>query len=145
MLFSFEWIPADVVALGVMLSLILTGLLAPEEAFAGFGSDTVLMILGLLIMTAALLRTGVVERAGRAILQRAGRDPFRLLVLVTVSVALLSAFISNTAAAAFFLPIVMGLGLKAGVSPSGFLLPMAFGAILTSSVTLISKIGRAHV
>ena len=138
MLFSFEWIPADVVALGVMLSLILTGILAPEEAFAGFGSDTVLMILGLLIMTAALLRTGVVDRVGRAILGRAGSEPFRLLALVTISVALLSAFISNTAATAFFLPIVMGMGFKAGVSPSQFLLPMAFAAIATSSVTLIS-------
>ncbi|MFN2421895.1 MAG: SLC13 family permease [Gemmatimonadota bacterium] len=138
MLFSFEWIPADVVALGIMLSIVLTGMLPPEKAFAGFGSDTVLMILGLLIMTAALLRTGVVDRAGRAILQRAGSDPFRLLVLVTISVALLSAFISNTAAAAFFLPIVMGVGLKAGLSPSQFLLPMAFASIVTSSVTLIS-------
>jgi di/tricarboxylate transporter len=137
-LFAFEWVPADVVALGVMLSLILTGMLAPEEAFAGFGSDTVIMILGLLIMTAALLRTGVVDLAGRAILGRAGNDPFRLLVLVTISVAALSAFISNTAAAAFFLPIVIGVGLKAGVNPSRFLLPMAFAAILTSSVTLIS-------
>ena len=137
-LFSFEWVPADVIALGVMLSLILTGILAPEEAFAGFGSDTVLMILGLLIMTAALLRTGVVDRAGRAILGKAGSDPSRLLVVVTVAVAVLSAFISNTAAAAFFLPIVMGVALKAGVSPSRFLLPMAFAAILTSSVTLIS-------
>ena len=137
-LFSLEWIPADVVALGVMLSLVLTGLLEPEQAFAGFGSDTVLMILGLLIMTAALLRTGVVERAGRAILRGAGTEPFRLLALVTVSVALLSAFISNTAAAAFFLPIVMGVALKARVSPSRFLLPMAFGSIVSSSVTLIS-------
>ena len=63
-LFTFEFIPADVTALGVMISLILTGILEPETAFAGFGSDTVLMILGLLIMTAALLRTGVVDIAG---------------------------------------------------------------------------------
>ncbi len=137
-LFSFEWIPADVVALGVMLSLVITGLLEPETAFAGFGSDTVLMILGLLIMTAALLRTGVVDMAGRAILRRAGDNPLRLLVLVTLSVATLSAFISNTAAAAFFLPIVMGVALKARTSPSKLLMPMAFASIITSSVTLIS-------
>jgi di/tricarboxylate transporter len=137
-LFTLSWIPEDVVALGVMLSLVVTGLLEPQQAFAGFGSDTVLMILGVLIMTAALLRTGVVEMAGRAILRRAGTDPYRLLVVVTVSVATLSAFISNTAAAAFFLPIVMGVALKARISPSRFLLPMAFAAIITSSVTIIS-------
>jgi di/tricarboxylate transporter len=137
-LFTFEFIPADVTALGIMVSLILTGILPPEVAFAGFGSETVLMILGLLIMTAALLRTGVVDMAGRAILRRAGSDPGRLLIFVTVSVAMLSAFISNTAAAAFFLPIVMGLAIRAKVSPSLFLLPMAFASILMSSVTLIS-------
>lgn len=137
-LFMFSWIPEDVVAVGVMLSLIVTGLLEPEQAFAGFGSDTVLMILGVLIMTSALLRTGVVELAGRAILRRAGDDPYRLLALITISVATLSAFISNTAAAAFFLPIVMGVALKARTSPSRFLLPMAFAAIITSSVSVIS-------
>lgn len=137
-LFSTERVPADVVAMGVMLSLVLTGLLTPAEAFAGFGSDTVIMILGLLIMTAALLRTGVVEMAGRAILRRAGKDPHRLLVVITLSVALLSAFISNTAATAFFLPIVMGVAMRAGTGPSQFLLPLAFASILSSSVTLVS-------
>ncbi|MGH7566154.1 MAG: SLC13 family permease [Gemmatimonadota bacterium] len=137
-LFTFEFIPADVTALGIMISLILTGILPPETAFAGFGSDTVLMILGLLIMAAALLRTGVVEMVSRAILRRAGSDPRRLMLLVTVSAAVLSSFISNTAAAAFFLPIVMGLAIKANASPSRLLLPMAFASILASSVTLIS-------
>ncbi len=136
--FSTEWIPADVTALGVMLAVVITGLLPPEEAFAGFGSDTVMMILGLLILTAALQRTGVVDMVGRAIVRRAGSDPVRVLVLVTISAAALSAFISNTAAAAFFLPIVMGIAFRAGVSPSRLLLPMAFGTILTSSVTLVS-------
>ncbi|HEY7529560.1 MAG TPA: SLC13 family permease [Gemmatimonadota bacterium] len=137
-LFSFEWIPADVVALGLMLTLTLTGLLDPEEAFAGFGSDTVMMILGLLILTAALLRTGVVDMAGRAILRRGGTSPQRLLTLVVLAAAGLSAFISNTAAAAFFLPIVMGIAARAKVSPSKLLMPLAFASILTSSVTLIS-------
>jgi di/tricarboxylate transporter len=137
-LFTFEVVPADVTALGVMLSLALTGILSPEQAFAGFGSQTVLMILGLLVMAAALLRTGVVDMVSRAILRRAGTDPSRLLVLVMVSAATLSSFISNTAAAAFFLPIVLGLALRARISPSLLLLPMAFATILASPVTLIS-------
>ncbi|MFN2382985.1 MAG: SLC13 family permease [Gemmatimonadota bacterium] len=137
-LFATEWVTADVTALTLMLTLIITGLLPADRAFEGFGSDTVMMILGLLILTASLLRTGVVDRAGRAILRRAGTDDRRLLVLVVVLAAVLSAFISNTAATAFFLPIAMGVALRARVSPSRFLLPMAFASILTSSVTLIS-------
>ncbi|HJU85874.1 MAG TPA: SLC13 family permease [Gemmatimonadota bacterium] len=137
-LFTFEVVPPDVTALGVMLSLTLTGILPPEQAFAGFGSQVVIMILGLLVMAAALLRTGVVDMVSRAILRRAGTDPGRLLPLVMVSAATLSSFISNTAAAAFFLPIVLGLALKASVSPSLLLLPMAFATILASPITLIS-------
>src|SRR5262245_17498397 len=100
-LFSLEWISADVVALGVLLALILTGLIAPDRAFAGFGSDSVIMILGLLIMTAALMRTGVVEITGRYLMRSIGRNPQALLTWITVSVALLSSLISNTAATAF--------------------------------------------
>ena len=136
--FSFEWVPADVVALGLLLALMLTGLLPPQKAFAGFGSETVIMILGLLIMTAALLKAGVVDIVGRLILRRVGKGVNLLLLALMVSVATLSAFISNTAAAAFFVPVAIGIAAKAGISPSRLLMPVAFAAILTSSVSLIS-------
>jgi di/tricarboxylate transporter len=137
-LFSTEWVQTDVVALGLVLALILSGLLTPKEAYSGFASDTVIMILGLLIMTAAMLKTGVVEMVGRAIVQRAGTNPNVLVAVILITVALLSAFISNTAAAAFFVPVAMGIAQKARVSPSRLLMPVAFSSILTSSVTLIS-------
>ena len=137
-LFSFEWVPADVAALGILLTLILTGLLPANRAFAGFGSDTVMMMLGLLILTATLLRTGVVEMAGRAILRRTGDDPNRLLVVIMLAAAALSAFISNTAATAFFVPLVVGLAHRARLSASKLLMPLAFASILASSVTLVS-------
>lgn len=136
--FSFDWIAADVVALGLMLTLILTGLLPSKEAFAGFGSDTVIMVLSLLIMTAALIKTGVVDLVGRTILRHAGNRLGPLLLIILVSVTLLSAFISNTAATAFFLPVVLGVAAKSKVSPSSLLMPLAFASILASSVTLIS-------
>ncbi|MBI4454988.1 MAG: SLC13 family permease [Acidobacteria bacterium] len=137
-MFSLEWVSADVVALGVLLTLVLTGLLPAEQAFAGFGSDTVILILGLLILTAALMRTGVVEVVVRAILRYTGEDPNRLLVVVMMASATLGAFVSNTASTAFFLPIVAGIARRTRVSSSKLLLPLAFSSILTSSVTLIS-------
>ena len=136
--FSFEWVSADVVALGLLLALMLTGLLPPKQAFAGFGSETVIMIIGLLIMTAALLKAGVVDIVGRLILRRVGKGVNLLLLALMLAVAGLSAFISNTAAAAFFVPVAIGIAAKAGMSPSRLLMPVAFAAILTSSVSLIS-------
>lgn len=136
-LFWWERFPADVVALGVLLALLFTGLLPMDKAFAGFGSDTVIMILGLLILTAAMRRTGVVDLVAGAVLRRSGADPNRLLLAIMVTAAAVSSFISNTAATAFFLPMVFGIARKAGTSPSKLLMPLAFAAILASSVTLI--------
>ena len=138
LLFAWDRVAADVVALGVMLAVIVTGVLPADKAFAGFGSDTVMMILGLLIMSAGLIQTGVVEIAGRYIFEFAGRNPAIFLPVIMVSVAVVSAFMSNTAATAFFVPLVIGYATKIGASPSRFLLPVAFSSILTSSVTLIS-------
>jgi di/tricarboxylate transporter len=136
-LFSFEWIAIDVVALGVMLALILTGVLTPSQAFAGFGSDTTLMILGLFILTAGLARTGVIELAGRLLVKQVSQRPAQALLTVMSAGAGLSSFISNTAATAFFVPIVMGLARRMHISASKLLMPVAFATILASSVTLI--------
>lgn len=136
--FAWDRVPPDVVALGVMLAVIGTGLLPTEKAFAGFSSDTVMMILGLLVMSAGLIQTGVVEIAGRYVFELAGKKPTVFLPLIMVAVAVVSAFMSNTAATAFFVPLVIGYAAKVGVSASRFLLPLAFASILTSSVTLIS-------
>ena len=138
-LFSLERLPADIIALGILLTLVLTGLLPASEAFAGFGSDVAMMILGLFILTAALVRTGVVDMAGRAILHRTGDNPQRLLAVIMIASATLSALMSNTATTAFFVPITIGLARKARMSVSKLLMPLAFSAVLASSVTLVSS------
>lgn len=137
-LFSTERVSPDVIGLGLLIVLSVTRLLPKERAFEGFGSDTVIMILGLFILTAALLRTGVIEIAGRAILRFTGDNPTHLLIVIMLTASGLSAFISNTAATAFFIPLVVGIATRAKISPSKLLMPLAFSSILTSSVTLIS-------
>ncbi len=137
-LFAVEIVPADVIALGLMLTLTLTGLLPADQAFAGFGSDTVIVILGLLILTTALLRTGVMDLAGRAILRQTGDDPARVIFVMIVASAVLGSFMSNTASTAFFLPVALGVARRAKMSPGKLLLPLAFSGIVSSSVSLIS-------
>jgi di/tricarboxylate transporter len=137
-LLSFEWVSADVVSLGILVLLILTGLVPLDQAFSGFGSDTVIMIFSLFILTAALLRTGVVDIVGRTIMRYTGANADRLLTVIMIVSAGLGAFISNTASTAFFLPIVIGLANRARIGASKLLMPLAFASILTSSVTLVS-------
>ena len=120
-LFALEVIPSDVTALGILLLLIVTGLLPIERAFAGFGSDAVIMILGILVMVEALIRTGVTDWFGRTILRRTETSAPKILLVVMVASAAMGAFISNTAATAFFLPIVISLARRAKQSPAKFL------------------------
>jgi di/tricarboxylate transporter len=136
--FSFDWMPVDVTGLGILLALIIFRLVPVENAFAGFGSNTVLMMLGLLIITTALVNTGVVEIISQVLLKYISNHPNRLLMSITVTSGFLGAFFSNTATAAIFLPIVLGIGQKTKVSASRLLLPLAFSSILSSSVTLVS-------
>ncbi len=137
-LFSWDRISADVAALGILLFLILTGLLPAERAFAGFGSGVVVMMLGLLVIMAALNNTGVTHIAGRAMLRWTDGGHDRLVLVVMVAAVALGAFMSNTAATAFFLPIVIGLARRAKVSAAKLLMPLAFASILASSLTLVS-------
>ncbi len=136
--FAFEWVSADVVGMGVLLALVLTGLLPPSRVFVAFGSDTTIMVLSLLVMTAALTRTGMVDLAGRALLRHTVDRPRVLLLAVMLVTVGLSSVISNTATTAFLVPVVLGISVKSRVPSSRLLMPVAFAAILASSLTLVS-------
>ncbi len=135
-LFATELIPVDVTALGLLSALLLLGLLKPKEAFAGFGSDTVLTLASLFILTRVLLRAGVIEWIG-ATLARRVRKPAAMLQAMLSAVAGVSAFTSNTATTAVFLPVVSAVSRRAGIPASRALMPLAFASILGGTVTLI--------
>lgn len=137
-LLSIEKIRPDVVSLGVIVVLVLAGLLPIDQALAGFGSDTFIVILGLLILTAVLEKTGVVDLIGSYFLKFSSRGTRSTVLVLMGTVAVMSAVMSNTASAAFFLPIVIGLARQAKLNRSKMLLPLAFASILSSSVTLVA-------
>ncbi|GGK97858.1 SLC13 family permease [Deinococcus radiotolerans] len=135
-LFATEWLPVDVTALGLLSALLLFGLLKPKEAFAGFGSDTVLTLASLFILTRVLLRAGVIEWIGAALARRS-RSATGTLRALLGTVAGVSAFTSNTATTAVFLPVVAGMARRAGIPASRALMPLAFASILGGTITLI--------
>ena len=96
------------------------------------------MILGILVIVEALTRTGLTDFVGRNILRHTHTSEKKILLVVMITSAMMATFISNTAATAFFLPIVIGLAQRAKISPAKFLMPLAFSSVLASSMTLIS-------
>lgn len=135
-LFATEWLPVDVTALGLLSALLLSGLVKPKEAFAGFGSDTALTLASLFILTRVLLKAGVMEWIGVSLTRRA-RSATGLLRAMLSTVASVSAFSSNTAVTAVFLPVVSGVARRAGIPASRALMPLAFASILGGTVTII--------
>ena len=136
-LFISEWVRVDVVALGVVVVLMLSGILTTNEALSGFSNPAVLTIAALFIVGGAVLQTGLAGAIGRRILQIAGADANRLLVVIMLAVALLSGFMSDTGTVAVLLPAIISLASSAKIAPSKLLIPLAFGALLGGANTLI--------
>src|SRR4029453_4487052 len=136
-LFCIERIPIEIVALLLVIALVLTKTLSASEAFAGFGNDIVITISGLFILTGGLAKTGVIDAVGRRLHRTAGDSEFRITALIMFAAALCAAVMKNTTTTAMFLPVVLGIASRRGISPSRLLMPLAFGAILGGTCTLI--------
>ncbi len=137
LLFLTEWVRVDVVALGVIIALILTNLLTPQEALSGFSNPAVLTIAALFVVGGAIMQTGLAGAIGRRILDIAGSSWVRLTAVIMVTVALLSAVMSDTGTVAVLLPGIISLAIGAKISPSRLLIPLAYGALLGGATTLI--------
>ncbi len=137
-LFLTDRVPADLVALLVVVALGVSGVLTPPEAFSGFSRSAVITIISIFVLAEALQRTGVTEQVGVILLRVGGRSELSLVVIVMVAGAILSLFMNNIAAAAVLLPAVAGASKKAGVSNSKILIPLAFGTILGGTATLLT-------
>lgn len=136
-LFVSEKVRVDVVALGVVVTLMVTGVLTTAEALAGFSNGAVITIAALFVIGGAVMQTGLADLIGRNILQIAGKNERTLPVVLMVAAALMSSFMSDTGTVAVLLPVVIMLARNAQISPSKLLLPMAFGSLLGGAMTLI--------
>lgn len=136
-LFLTEKLPVDLTAFLGLLVLVAAGYVKPEEAFTGFASPAVITMLSVFFISAGLLNTGVADAVGRRVHSLVGDREVPLIVLLMVASALLSAFMNNVAATAVLLPAVASLARQAGISPSRLFMPLAFGAILGGTTTLV--------
>jgi di/tricarboxylate transporter len=136
-LFATEKLPVDVIGIILVIALVLTQVLTVQEAVAGFGNDVVITIGGLFLLVGGLIRTGIVDLIGRRLHRIAGDNVFVLTALIMTTAAVSASVLKNTTTTAMFLPVIIGLAAKAKIAPSKLLMPLAFGAILGGSCTLI--------
>ena len=130
-------IRADIVALCALVSLVISGILTPQEALSGFSNSVVIMMVGLFVVGGAIFKTGLAKIIGSKILSLAGNNDLKLLLLVMLVTSFIGGFVSNTGTVALMLPIVVSMAAKAEISPTRFLMPLAFASSMGGMLTLI--------
>ncbi|MGA6927034.1 MAG: SLC13 family permease [Desulfosarcina sp.] len=132
-----EQIPLDLTAIGIMVVLALSGLLTPAEAVSGFANPAVITVGAMFLISRAMIRTGVVGVIGEKVLDLTSGHAASALLLVLLIVSVASAFINNTPVVVLFIPVMMSMGCRLGVSPSKYLIPLSYASILAGTCTLI--------
>ena len=128
----------DLIALLTVVTLGLTGILTPEEAFSGFSRLAVITIMAIFILAEGLQRTGLTEKVGNVLLRISGKRENSMIIIVMLAGAFLSLFMNNIAAASILLPAVSGASHKAGINSSRILMPLGFATILGGTATLLT-------
>jgi di/tricarboxylate transporter len=138
-LFAWGRLRADIVAILVVLALMLSRVLTPQESLAGFGDPVVILIAAIFIVGEALVNTGVAQRLGEAVLKAGGGSETRLIVLIMVLAAGIGAFMNSSAIVAMLIPVVLTIANKTGLNRKRMLMPLSVAALISGMMTLIAS------
>ncbi len=127
----------EVVSLGIIVVLGLSGVLGPVDALSGFSSPATLTVAAMLVLSAGLERAGIVDYVSRSLGRSGEGSARRLLLFLMLPTALFSSFMNNTPVVALMIPVVLSLGQRFGVPGSKLLIPVSYAAILGGTCTLI--------
>jgi di/tricarboxylate transporter len=136
-LFASEIISFDVVALMIMILLMYTGILTTDEALSGFSNPATITIGAMFVVSEGIRRTGALEIVGNYFSALGSLNYWIALALMMLIIAVISAFINNTAAMVIFIPVIMSTAREMGVSPSKLLMPLSFASMFGGVCTLI--------
>ncbi|MFO7653098.1 MAG: SLC13 family permease [Candidatus Krumholzibacteriia bacterium] len=135
---GFAWgrVRYDLVSMLALLAAVLVGVVPQDQAFSGFGHPAVITVVAVLVLSKALQQAGLVDLiAGQT--RRVGGNIVLQLLVLTVVVATLSAFMNNVGALALLLPVALRMAREHRNPPSLLLMPLAFGSLLGGLLTLV--------
>lgn len=135
-LFATEKFSVDVVTIGLLIVLTLSGIITPKEAFEGFSSDFIIILASIFIVSGALLETGLLDKIGAQMITRIKSKTVFIGYTMFITAAF-SAFMNNTTVTALVTGPVVGVCRKLKISPSKVLIPVAYSSILGGTCTLI--------
>ncbi|MDL4839681.1 SLC13 family permease [Aquibacillus rhizosphaerae] len=138
-LFITEKLRTDLVAILIMIILPWTGIISVTEAFAGFSSNAVISIVGVMLIGYGVERSGIMGAVGEFITKRVGKKEKNVTASTSSAVGVISAFMQNIGATALFLPALRKIGKNANIPFSRIAMPMGFSAILGGTITMVGS------
>ena len=133
------------VAVCVTLSLILTGILSPSEAFSAFGQPVIIIIACVYVLGAALADTGVATAVSDRLIRFSDRGPGVLILVIMLTAGLLSSVLSSLLLIAALMPAVLRMARRAHLAPGQLLLPLVMGATMGNLLTVIGTVSTLVV
>ena len=140
-LFVADILPMGLLVFSVPMALYFAGVIEAEEIFAPLIGQSIILVVAMSVIGAALFKTGMAERIGRALFRFAPGER-SLIFLVMVFAGVVSAFVSNTGTVAILIPIVMGVAAAKKVKPSRLLIPLTAGATIGGNISVIGSPGN---
>jgi di/tricarboxylate transporter len=136
-LFVTEWLSIDLVAMLIMISLIVSGVISPKQGIAGFSNPATITVAFMFVISYALLKTGALQRIGPLLAGVFSKNFNVGLLLMIFFVGISSAFINNTPIVAMFIPVIISIGKMSKISHSKLLIPLSYASIFGGTCTLI--------
>ena len=135
LLFASERLRIDLVALIVLGTLVVLGIVSPVEALSGFSNEATITVAAMFALSLGIERSGVLDPLTRQLMKI--RKPWLLTLAMMLAIAPLGAFVKNIALVATFLPLALRVCQRTGTSPARVLMPMAYAAQMGGVCTLI--------
>ncbi|UWQ14875.1 SLC13 family permease [Aliiroseovarius sp. M344] len=136
-MFLRETFPTEVVAIGGVAIMLITGILDYTQGLEVLSNPAPWTIAAMFIVMGGLVRTGALHWFTQIAERRAEKNPVIALSALMGFVVIASAFVSNTPVVVVMIPVFVQLAKKIGSSASKLLIPLSYGAILGGTLTLI--------
>ena len=136
-LFIKDYFTIDTTSIIIMSLFIVSGVLNPEEGFAGFNHPATITLGCMFVISAAIFKSGLIDGLSSKIIRVAKINYLFALIIFCLSAAVFSAFINDTAVVALLIPMALLVCRETDIQPSRLLIPISFSALFGGTCTLI--------
>ena len=139
-LFVWDKLPMATTAILGCVAMVIFGVCQFKDVFAPFASSTVVLTIGVMVIGAAISETGLAATIGAAIVKISKGSETKLIIGTYLASVVMSAFLTNSAVLAIFIPIVLGLSASnASIKAKNLIMPIAFGCVIGGASTLVGS------